>query len=51
MNTTATQTQTGKSALIATYHRHEGERQLIGQRVDGVVPITDRGAKLVRAEV
>jgi len=42
MSTTATHTQTGKPTLLATYQCDEGERQLIGQRVDGIVRITDR---------
>jgi len=39
--TEAPQTPT-KPVLLATYECDEGERQLVGQRVDGVPRITDR---------
>jgi len=39
--TEAPQTPT-KPVLLATYECDEGERQLVGQRVDGIPRITDR---------
>jgi hypothetical protein len=43
MQTTATpESSTGKPSLLARYTIEEGERILVGQRVDGIVQITDR---------
>ena len=42
MSDTATKPATGAPKLLAEYDCDEGTRQLIGQRVDGVVRITDR---------
>ncbi len=42
MSETATQPATGAPKLLAEYDCDEGRRQLIGQRVDGAVRITDR---------
>ncbi len=42
MSETATKSQTGAPQLLAEYDCDEGKRQLIGQRVDGAVRITDR---------
>ncbi len=42
MSETATKSTTGAPKLLAEYECDEGKRQLIGQRVDGVVRITDR---------
>jgi hypothetical protein len=43
MPTTATPKSTaGKPSLLARYAIEEGERILVGQRVDGVVQVTDR---------
>ena len=42
MSETATKPQTGAPQLLAEYDCDEGKRQLIGQRVDGKVRITDR---------
>ena len=42
MSETATKPQTGAPQLLAEYDCDEGKRQLIGQRVDGAVRITDR---------
>ena len=42
---TASTTQpktTGQPKILATYQADEGTRQLVGQRVDGIVRITDR---------
>ena len=39
---TATPQQTGKPKVLATYQCDEGQRQLVGQRVDGIVQITDQ---------
>lgn len=33
---------TGQPKILATYEADEGLRELVGQRVDGVVRITDR---------
>jgi len=45
MSATATTEQaTGKPKVLATYRCDEGTRQLVGQRVDGIVRITDRRA-------
>jgi len=32
----------GRATVLATYDCDEGSRQLVGQRVDGIVRITDR---------
>ncbi len=40
--TATTENATGQPQLLATYDCDEGQRQLIGQRVDGTVRITDR---------
>ena len=40
--TTTTDQATGRPTVLATYHCDEGERQLVGQRVDGTVRVTDR---------
>ena len=42
MSETATKPATGAPKLLAEYDCDEGKRQLIGQRVDGTVQITDR---------
>ena len=42
MSETATKPATGAPHLLAEYDCDEGRRQLIGQRVDGAVRITDR---------
>ena len=42
MSETATKPATGAPQLLAEYDCDEGRRQLIGQRVDGKVRITDR---------
>ncbi len=42
MSETATKPQTGAPKLLAEYDCDEGRRQLIGQRVEGKVRITDR---------
>ena len=42
MNETGTKPATGAPQLLAEYDCDEGTRQLIGQRVDGNVRITDR---------
>jgi hypothetical protein len=43
MPTTATpETQTGRPCEVGRYTTDEGERLLVGQRVDGIVQITDR---------
>lgn len=43
MSTTATQPKaTGRPKVLATYECDEGIRELVGQRVDGIVRITDR---------
>ena len=42
MSETATKPATGAPQLLAEYDCDEGKRQLIGQRVDGKVRITDR---------
>ena len=42
MSKTAMKPQTGAPQLLAEYDCDEGKRQLIGQRVDGTVRITDR---------
>ncbi len=39
---TATAPATGSAKVLATYECDEGTRQLVGQRVDGIVRITDR---------
>ena len=39
---TTTQQSTGEPKVLATYQCDEGERQLIGQRVDGIVRVTDQ---------
>ncbi len=41
-STTTDEQTTGEPRVLATYQCDEGQRQLIGQRVDGVVRITDR---------
>ena len=41
MSTTATATTTGKAQVLATYDCDEGQRQLLGQRVNGTVHISD----------
>ena len=40
--TTDTPPTAGKAIVLATYECDEGERQLVGQRVDGIARITDR---------
>ena len=40
--TTDTPKATGKTMVLATYQCDEGTRELVGQRVDGLVQITDR---------
>jgi hypothetical protein len=40
--TTDTPKATGKTMVLATYDCDEGTRQLVGQRIDGLVQITDR---------
>ncbi len=40
--TATTEHTTGQAKVLATYDCDEGQRQLIGQRVDGIVRITDR---------
>jgi len=42
MTATTQQQSTGEPRVLATYECDERERQLIGQRVEGVVRITDR---------
>lgn len=44
MSATTTQAPkaTGKTMVLATYTCDEGSRQLVGQRVDGLVQISDR---------
>ncbi len=42
MSETAMKPATGAPKLLAEYDCDEGKRQLIGQRVDGAVRITDR---------
>ncbi len=43
MQATATdESSTARPSLLARYTTREGERILVGQRVDGVVQITDR---------
>ena len=42
MSETATKRATGAPKLLAEYDCDEGTRQLIGQRVEGNVRITDR---------
>lgn len=42
MTATATTEQaTGRATVLATYDCDRGSRQLVGQRVDGIVRITD----------
>ena len=41
MSTTATATTTGKAQVLATYDCDEGQRQLLGQRVNETVHISD----------
>ncbi len=40
--TTETPTAASEAIVLATYQCDEGERQLVGQRVDGIPRITDR---------
>ena len=40
--TATTENTTGQARVLATYECDEGERELVGQRVDGIVRITDR---------
>lgn len=40
--TATTENATGQARVLATYECDEGERELVGQRVDGIVRITDR---------
>jgi len=40
--TTEISNATGNAQVLATYDCDEGRRQLVGQRVDGTVRITDR---------
>ena len=40
--TATTEKATGQAKVLATYECDEGQRQLVGQRVDGIVRITDR---------
>ena len=40
--TTDTPPTADKAIVLATYECDEGERQLVGQRVDGIPRITDR---------
>ena len=42
MSETVTEGETGAPKLLAEYDCDDGRRQLIGQRVDGTVRITDR---------
>ncbi len=39
--TATTDKRTGQQKVLATYQCHEGERQLVGQRVNGTVHISD----------
>jgi len=39
--TATTEKRTGQQKILATYECHEGERQLVGQRVNGTVHISD----------
>ena len=39
--TATTEKRTGQQKVLATYQCHEGERQLVGQRVNGTVHISD----------
>lgn len=39
--TPTTEKHTGQPQVLATYQSHEGERQLVGQRVNGTVHISD----------
>ena len=41
MNATAAKPATGRSEILATYHCDEGARQLVGQRIDGRVALSD----------
>ena len=50
MSATATSEHpTGRAKVLATYDCDQGPRQLVGQRVDGIVRITDRSAAGGRA--
>lgn len=45
MQNQATPTQTGERVELGRYKAPDGERVLVGQRVDGIVRVTDEPAK------